>query len=171
MDGKQDSPPSAPGATLPVLSALVWRTMGDLYGPLWTSGYGQTPTDAWRATLSGLTAAEVKRGLRATVESGEHYPPTAPAFRARCRPGTREQRALYARVEEGSQRAALPAPETMALRTADGRRWLAYWWLRGIRPQPDNVTMDMLNEMLGDCDLAAMDAAVEKCRARILGER
>ena len=169
MDVRQDSQHSPTGPTPKELTLLVWSTLGDLYGPLWTSGYGKTPTAAWRATLSGLTADEVKRGLRATAESGERHPPSAPQFRARCRPGTPEQRAFNARLE-GDQRAALPAPEQMAAHTAMGRRWLAYWWLRGIRPRPREVTVEQIDEMLAGADVAAMDAAVGRHRAATLAE-
>lgn len=152
--------PSPTGPTPTELMLLVWSTMGDLYGPLWTSGYGSTPTAAWRATLSGLSPDEVRRGLRATAESGERHPPSAPEFRARCRPGTPEQRAFNARL--GEQRAALPSPEQAAMRTATGRRWLAYWWLRQIRPKPREVTMEQIDEMLAGADLSEMDAQVER---------
>jgi len=168
MGTQHDEPHSQSGPNPTELMLLVWSTMGDLYGPLWSSGYGQRPTAAWKATLSGLTAQEVKRGLRATVESGEAHPPTAPQFRGRCRPGTPQQRAFYAAIEEGSQAAALPSPEHMAAHTAMGRRWLAYWWLREIRPKPPGVTMDQIDEMLDGADLERMDAQVSDYRAEIL---
>jgi len=157
MATSHDEQHSQTGPTPTELTLLVWSTMGNLFGPLWTSGYGSTPTAAWRATLSGLTPAEVKRGLRATAESGDRHPPSAPQFRARCRPGTPEQRAFNARLE-GEQRAALPAPEQMAAHTAMGRRWLAYWWLRGIRPRPKGVTVEKIDDMLEGADVAEMDA-------------
>lgn len=50
--------------------------------------------------------------------------------------------------------------EQLAARTAVGRQWLAYWWLRGIRPKPSDVSMDDLDAMLGDASVDAMDAAV-----------
>ena len=168
MDTKHEPQHSPSIATTEELTVLVWRMMGELYGALWTSGYGSTPTDAWRATLSGLTPSEVKAGLRATAETGERFPPSAPQFRARCRPGTPEQRAFNARLASSDQQAALPSPEGMAMRTAQGRRWMAYWWLRGIRPQPEAVTMDRLDEMLDGADIGRMDEQAAEGRRQIL---
>lgn len=177
MDGQHDSKPSPTGATSEespaAILATVWATLGDLFGPMWTSGFGPTPTPAWRAALRGLRSEEVRRGFRAVAEAGGHYPPSAPEFRALCRPPdkrTPEQRALYARIdaEHGGQRAALPAPDALAMRTRVGRQWLAFWWLEGIREKPSNVTMEQLDDMLDGADVAAMREQVARCRREIL---
>ena len=55
---------------------------------------------------------------------------------------------------------ALPSPETLASRTELGRRWLGYWFLRGIRKLPSGTTMDDVAELVGDADVEAMDRAV-----------
>ena len=53
-----------------------------------------------------------------------------------------------------------PSLEDVARRTAVGRQWLGYWYLRGLRHRPAEVTMDDVDEMIGDADVAAMDAEV-----------
>lgn len=151
-------------------TVLVWATLGDLYGQLWRTNYGDVPSPAWRAALAGLTPQEIRTGLRAAVESGRAQPPTAPTFRAYCRPPDRrtsEQRALYGRIDAGSQTAALPSPEHLAGRTRVGRQWLAYWWLREIRPRPRDVTMEQMDEMLDGADVAEMDRRVRRHREAI----
>jgi hypothetical protein len=59
--------------------------------------------------------------------------------------------------------------EAAAYRSRIGRRWLAYWWLRGIRPKPADVTMEQLDAMLDGADLECMDYQVAEGRRQILG--
>lgn len=151
------------------LLLTVWRTMRELFGQSWTSQYGATPSAGWRAALRGLSAEEIRAGLRAMVDAGDSFPPGAPSFRAMCRPPDRrtpEQRAFARRVADEN-----PVPlslERLAGGTQTGRRWLAYWWLRGIRPRPADVTMELLDEMLDGADVEDMDAQVKKGREDIL---
>lgn len=52
--------------------------------------------------------------------------------------------------------------------TAVGERWLAYLRLRGLMLRADGETLDDLDALLGDVDLAEMDATVEAERQRMV---
>lgn len=71
-------------------------------------------------------------------------------------------------VNAAAHNACLSEPKS---EPATARRWVAYWWLRNIVPRPKHVTIEQLDEMLGDADLEAMDAEVERARHDILRER
>lgn len=86
--------------------------MAASFGPQWTTAYG--PSDrggTWRAALSGLTGKDLARGLENTIADNRKFPPNASEFRGYCLDTgrTREQGALYGRIERGEQR-ALPPP-------------------------------------------------------------
>ena len=57
--------------------------------------------------------------------------------------------------------------EQIAMRTATGRRWMAFWIIEKIRPMPRNMTMDDVDRWLGDADVAAMRREVERAKARM----
>ena len=48
------------------------------------------------------------------------------------------------------------------------RQWEGYMYLRRLRAWPRGMTMEGLDDMIGDADLEAMDAAVAEHRALIL---
>lgn len=62
--------------------------MAGLYGHRWVSSYGHKPDSIaareWALVIQDLTPEQVAAGLDACRRSGEDWPPTAPAFRARC---------------------------------------------------------------------------------------
>lgn len=66
----------------------LWGRMAAIYGHRWTSSYGDDPGsmagDTWAAGLSGLTGAQLARGLEACVASSDPWPPSLPDFRAMC---------------------------------------------------------------------------------------
>ena len=62
----------------------LWTWMAQTYGPLWRE-YGDTPLPAWSQELTRLTRAELHRGVRAVMKSGERWPPTLPEFVGMCR--------------------------------------------------------------------------------------
>lgn len=70
------------------LADYLWAHMGGLYGHRWASAYGTDPKGLagreWALVLADLTRAQIDTGLEACRRSGEDWPPTAPAFRARC---------------------------------------------------------------------------------------
>lgn len=62
--------------------------MAGMFGHAWVSSYGASPSgvgaDTWATALSGITPAQIGRGLRETLALGENFPPSAPKFRALC---------------------------------------------------------------------------------------
>ncbi len=62
--------------------------MSGLYGHRWVSAFGDDPRGIggreWALTLAGLNRAQIDEGLAACRLAGEDWPPSAPAFRARC---------------------------------------------------------------------------------------
>lgn len=147
----------------------LWVFMHGFYGARATA-LGEQPSGAWRVTLADFDADELRTGMSRLRDRHPSWPPTAGEFVELVR-GSPSTRAFNARLEQQQpQRAALPAPEALAAQTRVGRQWLAYWWTRGIRPKPRNVTVDMLDEMLGDAPLDAMDRMVAVGVRRIRGE-
>jgi hypothetical protein len=65
-----------------------WVRMGALFGHTWASQYGTAPdgvaADTWATALSGVTPAQIARGMRETLALGNDFPPSAPRFRALC---------------------------------------------------------------------------------------
>jgi hypothetical protein len=66
--------------------------MGGIFGSKWAAQYGDLPTNPdgsltttgklWATSLSGL---EVERGVKATIEAGNEWPPSLPTFRESCK--------------------------------------------------------------------------------------
>ncbi len=65
-----------------------WLRMAGMFGHTWASQYGAKPdgigADTWAAALSGITGAQLARGLRETLLLASDFPPSAPKFRALC---------------------------------------------------------------------------------------
>lgn len=142
----------------------VWRAGRQAFGSDWNAERGQEPPRVWIVALEKLQDSELRRGLLAFAEGQWTYPPNVGKFVQACRPDSAMTRAWQARLEQAERERAESAKslEHAATRSAAGRQWLAYWWLRGIRLRPSHVTMAMLDEMLSDADLDAMDAKVER---------
>lgn len=71
----------------PMSQSLVdelWRRMTRIYGHRWLSNFGERDDGTWAAGLRGITAQHLAAGFRATVDSGEYWPPSLPQFRALC---------------------------------------------------------------------------------------
>lgn len=64
----------------------LWQTMSAMYGHRWSSAYGLEPDPdrVWQATLSGITAEQIKSGLRKCALRADPWPPSAPEFRGLC---------------------------------------------------------------------------------------
>ena len=66
----------------------LWLRMADIYGPRWTSAYGDDPDgtagETWAKGLAGVTPQQLATGLTASIASADPWPPTLPEFRARC---------------------------------------------------------------------------------------
>lgn len=73
--------------------------MVEIYGHKWLSSYGKNdePNHTWAKALYDITDAELQRGYLTCIRNGEAWPPSAPQFRAMCRPLTpaRENAAAY----------------------------------------------------------------------------
>jgi len=57
--------------------------------------------------------------------------------------------------------------EQIAMRTATGRRWMALWIIKKIRPMPRGMTMDDVDHWLGDADVEQMRREVEAWTRRL----
>lgn len=70
------------------LADYLWAHMGGLYGHRWASAFGTDPKGLagreWSLALADLSREQIDAGLDACRRSGEDWPPSAPAFRARC---------------------------------------------------------------------------------------
>lgn len=70
------------------LADYLWAHMGGLYGHRWASAFGTDPKGLagreWSLALADLSREQIDTGLDACRRSGEDWPPSAPAFRARC---------------------------------------------------------------------------------------
>jgi hypothetical protein len=68
------------------LVRTVWHLMGSLFGHRWVSAYGADvdPDNVWAASLAGIDEQQVRSGMRALVEKGYDWPPSAPEFRKLC---------------------------------------------------------------------------------------
>lgn len=63
----------------------LWSRMAAIYGHRWVSSYGPADADdTWLMGLSGLTQADLARGLASCVCSGNEWPPSLPLFRRLC---------------------------------------------------------------------------------------
>jgi len=64
--------------------------MTEIYGALWASSYGETPTPAWSRAILSLPADQmaerIKQGLNHCATCGAKYPPTLPEFLSMCKP-------------------------------------------------------------------------------------
>jgi hypothetical protein len=71
----------------PIMRRL-WQRMAEIYGPRWTSAYGEDAGvgagETWAKGLIFLTPAQIAIGLESAIASTDDWPPTLPAFRALC---------------------------------------------------------------------------------------
>ncbi len=83
--------PDEPASTVKpngLLADYLWLHMTGLYGHKWSSSFGDDPRSVggkeWALTLAGLTRDQLDAGLAVCRTAGEDWPPSAPAFKARC---------------------------------------------------------------------------------------
>lgn len=74
----------------------VWSAMTQMYGDAWVKKHGEEPTEIWRKLLSTMSEEQIKKGLRATFDSGNEFPPSLPRFAEYCKgaPSLPEAKAL-----------------------------------------------------------------------------
>jgi hypothetical protein len=105
--------------------ANLWMRLGGIYGASFTTQYGETDKHGtWRAALSGFTGENLAHGLRACVEEGGDFPPSAAKFRQLCFRPAGPQHAPVSR--------ALPSPVS-SLETA--RHWHKFAVYAGVSPR------------------------------------
>lgn len=114
--------------------------MTRIYGHRWSSAYGEADDGTWRACLRGLVGEQLARGLRECVDSGDPWPPTAPAFRRMCLGlgvDTSDGAAVAARMPAHR---ALPEPDDVrAERRARARVHIAECW-KALGREPKGAT-------------------------------
>lgn len=70
------------------LADYVWLSLGAAFGHRWTSAYGDDPRGAagrvWARGLADLTREQIDRGIVASVNGVDDWPPSLPDFRAKC---------------------------------------------------------------------------------------
>lgn len=105
--------------------AELWVRMAEMYGHRWRGAYGDRDGGTWRAALRGLSADQLRAGLRACALAGEDWPPTLPVFRRRCTQDIdRSDGAAVAAAMPVSR--ALPQPQkVIEARRESARHWLA----------------------------------------------
>ena len=73
---------------MPCHADYLWAHMVGLYGHRWTGAYSDNPRGVegaeWTLVVKDLTREQIDAGLAACRVSGDDWPPSAPAFRARC---------------------------------------------------------------------------------------
>jgi len=79
----------------------LWLRMTEIYGHRWSSSYGTTPNDTWIASLSQISADELKTGLDAMLKECLQWPPTLTEFISFCR---------KLKIDPSHKLFALPAP-------------------------------------------------------------
>lgn len=66
----------------------IWKFMGDNYGRLWTSEFGDTPTGenswAWTLAIKDLNSEQITSGIRRVIRECLKYPPKPIQFRGFC---------------------------------------------------------------------------------------
>lgn len=135
----------------------LWDRMSAIYGAdRWERAYGAQWSDEWLRALSGRTVADIAQGLDRCRTDDTGRLPTLGQFAQFSRP-----------VVAYQEHQPLPSVDTLAKRSATGRRWLAFMWYEEITTKPSNVTMDLLDEWLIDADIPAMREQVAKGKSAI----
>lgn len=66
----------------------LWERMTEIYGPRWSSGYGEPGGKAfktWSRALKNASTDNIKRGLGRCLQRDEQgWPPTLPEFMGMC---------------------------------------------------------------------------------------
>lgn len=91
----------------------VWSAMTQMYGEAWIKKHGESPTEIWKKLLAGMTETQIKRGLRATFESGNEFPPGLPKFAEYCKGGAQLPEHRMLPKPKGDPEKAMAAIEEM----------------------------------------------------------
>lgn len=78
----------------------LWERMTMIYGHKWTSAFAQHDDGTWLTGLHDVAPEQIAVGLEACRTSDDPWPPTLPAFRAKC----------LRRKRIAAHRIALPVP-------------------------------------------------------------
>lgn len=77
-----------PSERLELAMEALWEMMTDIYGPKFSSQYGEEPSQAWTMLLKGITPRQIKDGLNRLSGRDSSFPPDGIEFRALCLPET-----------------------------------------------------------------------------------
>lgn len=97
----------------------VWQSIKSAYpGP--TMRWDDEPPIEWAYALDGLTGEQIASGLRAMVQQGGTFPPSAPEFRSLCgfqdwehrRQSKPAHEVLSAPIIDRGEGRALPGPQS-----------------------------------------------------------
>lgn len=135
--------PSLPRSLPRELVAMIWQLMGSMYGHKWVSSYGGDVVDpdrVWAAALYGLDEAAIRKGMRACVDQGLAWPPSAPEFRVLCLGEPEAWQHKTAAYRQFPSASALPDKTGEERRDAVARETICR--LRGTfrPPPPDELT-------------------------------
>ena len=59
--------------------------MSEMYGNLWISAHGDTPSKLWASAIKSLSGQQINHGLELLIKRGEKYAPSLPEFVALCK--------------------------------------------------------------------------------------
>lgn len=136
----------------------LWAVMVERYGQLWILTRGEEwDGKTWSNDLEQLSPTDFARGVRADLERGGEYPPSAPLFLRMARQSS--QNPAHAPLD-ASRRLPPPRPDT-----AVARLWRAYQQRHGLRNH--GLSSDEVDEILDGINLDGMHATVRAHRQRV----
>lgn len=106
----------------------LWKHMLAIFGTAWTREYGEADgatSEIWADSLGGLTGEQLKRGVDASKEWGEKFPPNMAQFTRLC---------LTTNENTAEVKAYLEAPEKK--HNPEGLRQLLEVW-EAVKKQPN----------------------------------
>lgn len=68
-------------------AARVWRAMTQMYGPAFSTAYGENPNPLWEAAIAKLTDDQCRTGLTKLAQEARSYPANLTEFVAACTRG------------------------------------------------------------------------------------
>ena len=77
----------------------VWASIKRAY-PGGTVNWDADPSPEWAYALNGLSSEQISNGLKAMIQEGGKFPPSAPSFRELCGPNDWEQAASRISVKD-----------------------------------------------------------------------
>ena len=107
----------------------LWKRLAGLYGNSFTKQFGEDPSKVWQAALSGFTGADLARGLKACLKSGDTFPPNAVSFAKLCK---EFQTAAHRPFEQTEN--LIESDSAKQHRAETAKHWHKMWVLSGLKP-------------------------------------